>query len=107
MAGRWRLATDLGKDVVRRLTAFAKRHHHHRPEGQPTRGIGNGGIVPDRVDARPTRDAAERITGNPSALQLDRQPADQGIDPDADRRDDAAGSIRDPSASTTAPAVAS
>ena len=90
MAGRRRLATDFGKDVVCRLTAFAKRHHHHRPEGLATRGVGNGGVVPDRVDTRPCRDAAEGITGNPSALQLDRHPADQGIGPDADRRDDAA-----------------
>src|SRR2546423_12202057 len=90
MAGRWRLAADLGKDVVCGLAAFAKRHHHHRPERLPTRGIGNGGVVADPVNARPTRDATERITGNPSALQLDSHSAYQGIGPDANRRDDAA-----------------
>src|SRR2546421_9786045 len=90
MAGRWRLAADLGKDVVCGLAAFAKRHHPHRPERLPARGIWNGGVAAHRVHARPTRDAAERITGNPSALQLDWHSAYQGIGPDANRRDDAA-----------------
>src|SRR5256714_977303 len=91
MTGRRWLAADVGEDVVRRLPAFAERHHDHRPEGLAARRVGNRRVIAGRVHAGPSGDPAERIAGDASPLQLDRHLTHERVGPDANGGDDAPG----------------
>src|SRR6202521_3006630 len=87
---RW-LATDVGKNVVRRLAALAERHHDHGSKRLAAGRIGNRGVIARGIDPRPAGHPAERVARDASALQLERQRPNQRIGPDADGCDDAAG----------------
>src|SRR6202171_3522430 len=91
---RW-LATDVGKNVVRRLAALAERHHDHRSKWLAAGRIGNRGVIAGGIDPTPTTRPAERVAGGAvgaaarEAAGESHRPRRGFLDADAESRLDA------------------